>query len=516
MKLTKGRKARDTYIEEVIGILRNLLAQHNIQAEINGRLKGLHSIFKKMQAQNLAFEEVMDIIAFRIVLASVAECYEVLGLIHSMWRPVPGRFKDYVALPKTNMYQSLHTTVIGPKNERMEVQIRTQEMHRIAELGVAAHWRYKAGGGLDRDARQFEWLRQIMEWHKEADDPRAFLSGLKMDLFTDEVYVFTPKGDVINLPKGATPLDFAYRIHSGVGATCYGARVNGRMVPLKYELASGDRVEILTKKDQRPSRDWLQIVKTATARSKIRNYLKDEEHDHSLQAGRAMLEKELDRYKISLSKLEKSGDLNKAAAKLNYKDGEAMLVGLGYGKLSIKYVLAELVDPTMLQEGPSESAIDRLLRPLKRKKAGGIKIQGIDDVLFRMAKCCSPVPGEPVIGFVTRGRGITVHAADCAVAHDQPEERQVEVEWDIGRETKTAPAEIMVRVQDRKGVLADVTSVINTMEINIEEIHSTHRSDDAVDLHFILQVRDIEQLNRLMLEARKVKGVIGVERVRHN
>jgi GTP pyrophosphokinase len=457
----------------------------------------------------------MDIIAFRIILASVAECYEVLGLIHSMWRPVPGRFKDYVALPKANMYQSLHTTVIGPKNERMEVQIRTHEMHRVAELGIAAHWRYKATGQLDRDARQFDWLRQIMEWHRESDDPRAFLSGLKMDLFQEEVYVFTPKGDVINLPKGATPLDFAYRIHTQIGNTCSGARVNGRMVPLKYELQSGDRVEVTTKKDQRPSRDWLQFVKTATARAKIRAYLKDEEHEHSLAAGRAMLEKELARYKLNFGKIEKSGELDTVATKLNYKDGPAMLAGLGYGKLSIKYILQELVDPALLEEPPKESAIDRLLRPLKRKKPGGIRIQGIDDVLFRMAKCCNPVPGEPVIGFVTRGRGITVHTADCPIAHDQPEERRVDVEWDVSRDGKTVPTEIRVHISDRKGVLADISSFITASEVNIDEIHSEHRTDETVNLNFVLQIRDIEQLTRLIGDVRKVKGVLEVERVRH-
>jgi len=515
MKLTKGRRARESYVEEVIGVLRHLLAEHNIQAEIAGRMKGLHSIYKKMQAQNLNFEEVMDVIAFRIVLASVAECYEVLGLIHSMWRPVPGRFKDYIALPKTNMYQSLHTTVIGPKNERMEVQLRTQDMHRIAELGVAAHWRYKSGGQQDRDTHQFDWLRQIMEWHKESDDPRAFLSGLKMDLFSEEVYVFTPKGDVINLPKGATPLDFAYRIHTHIGQTCVGARVNGRMVPLKHELQSGDRVEVLTKKDQQPSRDWLQIVKTATARAKIRAFLKEEEHEHSLDAGRTMLEKELAKYKMTLARLEKNGELDKIAPKLNYRDGQALLAGLGYGKVSIKYILAELIDPQKLEDGPQETAIDRLLRPLKRKKTGGIKIQGIDDVLFRMAKCCNPVPGEAVIGFVTRGRGITVHAADCAIAQDQPEERRVEVEWDMGRDGKSVPTEIVVHTNDRKGLLAEISSSITAMEINIDEIHSVHQHDDTVDLNFIVQIRDISQLNRMIAEMRKTKGVIGVDRVRH-
>ncbi len=516
MKLSKGRKERDKYIEEVIGILFKLLEHNTIQAEISGRVKNLHSIYKKMQVQRLNFEEVMDIVAFRIILASVAECYEVLGLIHSQWRPVPGRIKDYIAMPKSNMYQSLHTTVIGPKSERMEVQLRSREMHRLAELGVAAHWRYKEDHGPAQEAKEFSWLRQIMEWHKEADDPRAFLSGLKMDLFSEEVYVFTPKGDVLNFPKGATPLDFAYHIHTQVGHTTVGAKVNGRIVPLRYELQSGDRIEITTKKDQTPSRDWLQLVKTGTARAKIRAYLKGEERGRSLAAGRQMLEKELHKYKISLNRLEKSGKLRTVAEKLSYKDGDSMLAGLGYGKLSMKYVLAELVDPEELGIEPVESAIDRLLRPLKRRKPGGIKIQGIDDVLFRMAKCCTPVPGEPVIGFVTRGQGISVHRADCPNALDQPEERRVDVEWDLSDETRTVATEIIVTVNDRKGVLADITNRLAMMEVNIHEVHSrTSRADGAVELVFLLPIKDIGQLEKILMDMRKLPGVLGADRIRY-
>ena len=514
LKLSKGRKERDKYIEDVIGIIQNLMTQHNMQIEISGRVKSIYSIYRKMQAQNLEFEEVMDIIAFRIILSSVAECYEVLGLIHSMWKPIPGRFKDYIALPKGNMYQSLHTTVIGPKGERMEVQLRSQEMHRVAQYGIAAHWRYKEKGVVDRDGNKFDWLRQIMEWHRETEDPHAFLAGLKMDLFSDEVYVFTPKGDVLAFPQGAGPIDFAYRVHTKVGDTCVGAKVNGRMVPLKYQLKSGDKVEIITRKDQTPSRDWLQIVKTSTARQKIRAYLKAEELERSLSAGRSMLDKELSRYKINLNKVEKSGDLLKIANKLNYKSVDSMLASIGYGKLSINYVLPELVEPEKLETGPKETAIDRLLRPLKRKKSGGIKISGIDDVLFRMAKCCNPVPGEAIIGFVTRGRGITVHAADCSSALDQTEERRVEVEWDLADGAKTVPASIVVHVQNKSGILAAISNAIGALEINIGEIHSKTMADETADLSFILDVNNIEQLNKVFTEVRKIKGVINAERLR--
>ncbi len=513
LKLSHGRKERDNYIHEVIQVLRDMLAEHNIQAEISGRVKSINSIHRKMLAQNLEFEEVMDIIAFRIILSSVAECYEVLGLIHSLWKPIPGRFKDYIALPKANMYQSLHTTVIGPKGERMEVQIRTFEMHRVALYGIAAHWRYKEGGAADKDGQKFDWLRQIIEWHRETDDPRTFLASLKTDLFSDEVYVFTPAGDVLSFPKGATPIDFAYRIHTQVGHTCVGAKVNGRMVPLKYQLQSGDRLEIITKKDQHPNRDWLQIVKTSTAKQKIRSFLKEEEHERSLSAGRTILEKELARYKISLNKLEKSGKLDEIAQKYHYKKAEAMLAGIGYGKMSSKYVLQEVVEPDKLATGPIESPIDRLLRPLKRKKPGGIKIHGVDDVLFRMAKCCNPVPGEEIIGFVTRGRGITVHAADCPHALDLDEERRVDVEWDVGAAgAKAVSTHIDVIVVDQAGILAEITRVIGELEINIHEIHSKSLQDSTVDLKFIVEITHIDRLAKLMDSLRKIKGVLSVQR----
>ena len=515
LKLSRGRKERDKYIEEVIGILGDLLAQHSIQSEVSGRVKSIYSISRKMQKQNLEFEEVMDIIAFRIILSSVAECYEVLGLIHSIWKPIPGRFKDYIALPKANMYQSLHTTVIGPKGERMEVQIRTHEMHRIAMYGVAAHWRYKEIGIGQKDGQKYDWLRQIMEWHRETEDPRAFLASLKTDLFSDEVYVFTPRGDVLAFPNGATPIDFAYRIHTQVGHTCTGAKINGRIVPLKYELKSGDRVEILTKKDQKPNRDWLHIVKTSTAKQKIRSHLKAEEHERSLAAGRSILDKELSRYKKNLNRLEKSGDLDKVAEKYHYKTVETMLAGIGYGKLSVKYVLEEIVGPEKLESGPVETAIDRLLRPLKRKKTSGIKIQGIDDVLFRMAKCCNPVPGESIAGFVTRGRGITVHAADCPIALDLDEERRVEVEWDLADDHQMVLIPISALVHDQAGILAAITNAIGFLEVNIHEIHSSTLSDSNVEIKLVLEIKDISQLDRVLVEVRKLQGVMETRRLRN-
>ena len=353
-----------------------------------------------------------------------------------------------------------------------------------------------------------------MEWHRETEDPRAFLAGLKTDLFSDEVYVFTPKGDVLAFPKGATPVDFAYRIHTQVGGSCVGAKANGRMVPLRYEMQSGDRMEILTRKDQKPSRDWLQFVKTSTAKQKIRAYLKEEETERSLAAGHTILEKELSRYKLSMGKLEKAGDLLRIAQKYNYHAVDAMLAAIGYGKLSVKYVLQELVEPEKLEAGPVESAIDRLLKPLKRKKSESIKIQGIDDVLFRMAKCCSPVPGEAIVGFVTRGRGITVHTADCAIAATLDDERRVEVEWGEGGGQKTVATTIAVLAQDRAGILAAITSAIGSLEINIHEIHSTNLEDNNAEIHFVLEIKNIQQLQKMLAEIGKIKGVQSARRLR--
>jgi len=517
LKLSKGRQEREKFVEEVIQLLKNLLESHNIFAEVKGRLKNVYSIWRKMQVQHLEFEQVMDLTAFRILVNSVAECYEVMGIIHNLWKPVPGRFKDYIALPKANMYQSLHTTVIGPGGERVEIQIRTIEMHLVAEYGIAAHWKYKEGGKFvyDRDSEKFAWLRRMLEYQQEVSDPKEYLDIVKVDLFSDEVYVFTPLGDVINLPAGSTPVDFAYRIHTGVGDQCIGAKINGVIVPLKTKLKSGDRIEILTRKGSHPNRDWLDFVVTSNAKAKIRDYLKKQERESSIALGKEMLEKALRRDKISLAKLEKSGKLNEVAEKLSYNSEGFLLASIGYGKLSVATVVEEITGEKETADEAKESSLERILRPLSRKEKGGIRIGSVDDVMFRMAKCCNPLPGEPIVGFVTRGRGITVHASDCPAVLEMDNERRVEVEWDNNVQGVTALSKIIIYSQDQPGVLANISKAISMEEVNIAEIHSaTDKSTLEAQMTFSLQIKNLEQLQKVMKAIEKVKGVIRIERLR--
>jgi len=518
LRLSKGRRERENYIEEVQQVLKDLLKKHNIEStNIYGRVKNIHSIWKKMIAQSLEFEQIPDILAFRIILDSIPECYEVMGIIHSIWKPVPGRFKDYIALPKNNRYQSLHTTVIGPYGERIEVQMRTIEMNRFAEEGVAAHWRYKEGGAQDEKAdKKISWLKKVFEWYKEADDSEDFLDLFKVDLFPDEVCVFTPNGDVHSFPKGATPIDFAYKIHTEVGHKCAGAKVNEQIVALDYQLKSGDRIEIITKEDHVPSRDWLKLVHTGTAKAKIRNWIKIQQHEQSFIAGKALAEKELRRYKMSFSKAEKDGHFETAAEKMGFKNVDNMIAALGYGKLSMTAFLQEVV-PEDKQTGdlkPKENALDRILRPIIQRQRSGIKIENIDNVLFRLARCCSPLPGEKVIGFVTRGRGITVHTVDCSELGSLDEERKVEVDWDLSDKKAIQRAQINLEVRNSTGMLAEISNIIASQKVNIADVVTQDQKDIGILLSFIVEVTGIEELSRLMKKLEKVKGVIKVSRIK--
>ncbi|MCC6159396.1 MAG: bifunctional (p)ppGpp synthetase/guanosine-3',5'-bis(diphosphate) 3'-pyrophosphohydrolase [Deltaproteobacteria bacterium] len=511
-QLSKDRKERDKFVREVIEVLRALVAEHGIEADVKGRQKNVHSIFRKMVAQAIEFDQVYDLIAFRIIVETVAECYETLGYIHARWKPVPGRFKDYIALPKNNMYQSLHTTVIGPQGQRMEVQIRTSDMNRIAEEGVAAHWQYKEGlpAQMD-DAQKFNWLRKLVESYQD-ETPREYLNMVKTDLFTEEIYVFTPRGDVMSLPAGATPIDFAYRIHTQIGHTCVGARINGKIVPLAHRLVSGDRVEIVTRKDHGPSRDWLKVVKTNTARAKIRDWLRKEEMERSVELGKTLAEKELRKHKISLSRVEKSGKLVEAATRLGYSDVNKMLANLGFGKLSAVTFVKQFVEDSEaadLQEG----TIEKILRPLQKKK-GGIKIQGIDDVLFSLAKCCHPLPGEEVKGYVTRGRGIRIHSIDCLELEGADPDRLVDVEWDLSKDVGPFSANLDVDSIDEPMILSNVSKVIGGHGVNISEVRSSRGSNGHAVIHFEVLVKKLEELDTLTREIMKIRGVTQVTRVR--
>ncbi|MGH0034309.1 MAG: RelA/SpoT family protein [Myxococcota bacterium] len=521
--LSGGREEREQYIEEVIGALSSALAEVGIQAEITGRLKDLPSIHAKMEAQRLELDQIHDVIAFRVIVDDdQAACYRVLGSVHAHWRPVPGRFKDYIALPKANGYQSLHTTVIGPYGERMEVQIRTREMHQNAELGIAAHWKYKEGSGGSgnmEDHEAFAWLRQLLEWQQELEDPHEFLDAVKVDLFPDEVFVFTPGGEVINLPSRATPVDFAYSIHSEVGAQCAGARVNGKMVPLRHRLLNGDTVEILTSPNQFPRKDWLDFVVTGKARNRIRHAIRHAENERSRQLGRDILERELRKAKLSLARLSESGELAEAAAaEVRGGSVEDLYAAVGYGKLPAGRVVQRLKGEGAALEEPEESVsalrfpkLFRRQRPTSGRT--GIRVSGSQDVMVRFGGCCDPLPGDEVTGFVTRGRGVTVHSVDCAKVFELDPERRVDVDWDL-EDAAPRKVRIRVRAKDQPGILAKITKSISAAGVNIGDVRITTDHDRQSVQSFELWVADLSTLKGVMKSIEKVKGVLSVERVR--
>ena len=520
-KVAKTKAQREKYIAEVCKTLSARLAEQGFAAEVTGRAKHLYSIYRKMRAQNCEFEQVYDVIAFRAIVESVADCYATLGVIHSKWTPVPGRFKDYIALPKPNMYQSLHTTVIGPGSERIEIQIRTHEMHRVAEHGIAAHWKYKErlSGGVDpRDAERFAWVRQLLEFQQELKDPAEFLESVKVDLFTDEVYVFTPKGDVRVFPRGATPLDFAYAIHSEVGDHCVGARVNGSIVPLRYKLRNGDVVEVMTSASQHPSKDWLDHVVTGRARNKIRAYLRAEQRQKSLKLGRELLEKQLHNKGISLQKLLKTTEeLNRVLAACKVATADELFINIGYGKIAVEDVVNVLCKSDDAQEGKPpaelrESAIESLVRKVTRKDEGGIKLNGINDVLVRYARCCNPLPGDEIIGFITRGRGLSVHRRGCPKAFDTDPERRVEISWDAKAKIER-PVQLRVTTANRPGILATVGQTFSGQGINISEATCRTGDDGRAINTFTFVCGDVNKLKDVMRALQKVDGVVGVDRI---
>ncbi|MBW1802132.1 MAG: bifunctional (p)ppGpp synthetase/guanosine-3',5'-bis(diphosphate) 3'-pyrophosphohydrolase, partial [Deltaproteobacteria bacterium] len=430
--IAERREGREKFIREVKSLLIDKLKEADINATIKGRHKHFYSIYRKMRDQNLSVDQVYDALAFRVIVNSLRECYEVLGLIHAMWKPLPARFKDYISLPKANMYQSLHTTVIGPLGQRMEIQIRTWEMHRIAEDGIAAHWKYKEGLAADNtDEKQFSWLRQLLEWQQNLKDPTEFLETVRMDLFPNEVYVFTPRGDVKRFPKGSTPIDFAYGIHSEVGEKCAGARVNGKMVPLKHHLNNGDIVEIITSAKHHPSKDWLDIVKTSKAKTKIRNWIKRQERDLSINLGKEMIEKALEQSQINLPNIMKSEQIAAIAKDYSLQSVADLLANIGYGKLSVNQVIGRLKPILGIEEEKPPGIVSKMVSRMKRKKSTrGIKVKGLDDMLVRFANCCHPLPGERVVGFITRGRGVTIHKSSCRHVLDSDQGRLVEVLWE--------------------------------------------------------------------------------------
>jgi guanosine-3',5'-bis(diphosphate) 3'-pyrophosphohydrolase len=515
-KISLKKQEREAFVDEAKAIIFEKLAEHNIVGEVSGRSKHLFSIYRKMEKRNVEFEEIYDLIAIRILVNDLRECYEVLGVIHSSWKPIPGRFKDYIAMPKGNMYQSLHTTVIGPHGDRMEVQIRTHEMHNVADAGIAAHWKYKEGKGYDeKDVKRFAWLRQLLEWQQELQDSKEFMDSVRVDLFPEEVYVFTPKGDVKGYPKGSTPIDFAYSVHTDVGHRCVGAKVNGKLVPLKYELKNGDIVEVITSPHHTPSKDWLKIVKSSRARNKIRTWIKTEERKRSVVLGREICEKDFRKYSVNLQKIQKSGDFKKIAAEFGFAGDDDLLAAVGYGKISAGQIIAKILPGEKIQERAEhkESRLTAVINKLKGKSSSAVEISGVDDVLVRFGKCCNPVPGDDIIGFITRGKGVTIHTSDCQLALESDPERRIDVAWNRDK-SSVLPVKIRVLCHDVKGILANITMAITNSEANISSAHIQSTIDQRGENTFEVNVVDLTHLQKVMNAIMKVKGVIKVERLK--
>jgi GTP diphosphokinase / guanosine-3',5'-bis(diphosphate) 3'-diphosphatase len=516
-RVSELKSSREGYVRQVVTALKTELVARDLEADVSGRQKHIYSIHKKMASRNLEFEQVYDVIAFRVLVDSVSQCYEVLGHVHSLWPPIPGRFKDYIAMPKPNQYQSLHTSVVGPNGERIEIQIRTHEMHRVAEEGIAAHWEYKEKDTSRRLAekgkKQFAWLRQLLEWQQDLKDPNEFLDVVKYDLFSDEVFVFTPRGEVIALQRGATPVDFAFAIHTEVGTRCAGAKVNGRMVPLRYELKNGDMVEIQTSPQQRPSKDWLAFVRTGRAKAKIRAIVRTEERARSEVLGKEILERELKRYDLSLQRLLRDGKLQEIAEHGKHGSVEGLFISLGYGKSTAQQIVERLLPDKKPLEPEKPSVISQLFKKAAaRRSSGGVVVQGIDDVLVRFAKCCAPLPGEPILGFVTRGRGITVHHATCTRAIDMDPARRIDVSWD---ENPQFLRQVSIRVltADRPGILATVSQAFTDNGVNIAEANCKVTGEDRAINTFEVLIKSAEQLRKVVSEIKRVNGVLGVERL---
>ncbi len=516
-KLQSTEQAHESYIDEVRNTLKDKMENGGVPCDVKGRVKHVYSIWRKLKAQGIEFEQVNDIIAFRVICDSIPHCYQALGLCHAAWRPVPGRFKDLIAMPKPNGYQSLHTTVIGPDVQRLEIQIRTQQMNDVAEHGIAAHWAYKEGRPDTKDDEQFGWLRQLMEWQKELTDPTEFIESVKVDLFSDEVYVFTPRGEVRELKRGSTPIDFAYVIHTEVGHHCVGARVNGRIVPLRYRLKNGDTVEIMTSPTQRPNKDWLNFVRTTRARTRINAYLRKEQRKRAISMGREILDKEIKRYGRSLQKLTKAGALKKAVASSRYDKSEDLLAAIGYGKVRAQEIAQSVLPAEVLEKGPKEvtkpkTRLGQLFQAVAKRGQSGVTVQGIDEMLVRFAKCCNPVPGDPISGFVTRGRGITVHAINCTKTLTLDPERKVEVNWDT---KNNVPRSVQLRVitDDKPGILATMSQAFSGAGVNILNANCRARKDSRAVNMFLVSVKDTQQLRAVMKTIENLSGVHSVERI---
>lgn len=499
--VAKTRREREEYIQEAISIIKSNLDSLGIKADIQGRPKHLYSIYMKMQRDNLTFDQIYDLFGIRVIVDSTKDCYTVLGVVHSLWKPIPGRFKDYIAVPKSNMYQSLHTTVIGPRGEPLEIQIRTYEMHRVAEYGIAAHWKYKEGKTDQNFDIKLSWLRQLLEWQKDMQDAREFVEQVKVDLFEDEVFVFTPKGDVVSLPKGATPVDFAYRIHTEIGNRCVGAKVNGRIVPLDYKLNSGEIVEILTSKSAAPSLDWLSFVATTSAKNRIKQYFKKLQREDNIVRGREILEKELKRIQGDLPDKMRELDWAPLLEAFKLEDPEELFLAVGNGEIA----------PSQIQQVLQKSSKEEKILSLPKREEGlGVYVDGADNLLIRLARCCSPLPGDEIIGYISQGRGITVHRKGCANLKNLPEEKLIEVHWHADNIHKFN-ARIDVYARDRVGLLKDILTEVSNLGSNVYDARAVVKNG-RVNIYIVLDVQNIHHCEAILRAIKGVKDVISVGR----
>jgi guanosine-3',5'-bis(diphosphate) 3'-pyrophosphohydrolase len=519
-KVKKTEAETDRYIDDVKRLVAKSLEKTTVKYHLYGRSKHLWSIYRKMQARNIEYEQVFDVLAFRLIVTSVAECYEVLGHIHALWKPVPGRFKDFIAMPKTNNYRSLHTTVLGPGGDRIEIQIRTEEMHLIAERGIAAHWKYKERGKIEDEAiGQSNWMRDLVAWHQTVRNPEEFLDTVKTEMFETEIYVFTPNGDVKELPDGATPIDFAYAIHTDLGNKCAGARINGKMVPLKHKLKNGDTVEIITSKTQTPSKDWLKFCITSKAQSKIRVFVKEEQRKRSWLLGKELVEKEFRKFGLAAVRYLKGEEFDKFLKDGGVHGVDEMYIKVGYGKLEPRHLVDRLAPKSNLEEKPKESSfMEKVLKgasqKLKRTKSL-ISVEGMDDMLVHFAKCCSPIPGDPIIGFISRGRGVAIHRSDCKKAFELDQLRKVDVTWNVKQAGEGMERVVRMKITclDIPGLLKTMTESFSALGINIQSVNIRTTKDKKAICLFDISVRDSSQLNQTIFELQKIKGILSVERV---
>ncbi len=518
---------RAAIIDQVVQEIRESLDELNITYEITGRSKHFYSIYRKMKYQNKQLDEIFDLTAVRIIVETIKDCYAVLGVVHTMWRPIPGKFKDYIAMPKTNMYQSLHTTVIGDNGDPFEIQIRTYEMHRVAEFGIAAHWKYKEGVSIDKEETKLAWLRQTLEWQKEMNDPKEFMETLKVDLFASQVFVFTPKGDVIELPAGSTPLDFAFKIHSAIGAKTIGAKVNGKMVPIDYTLENGNIVEIVTSPNASgPSIDWLKIAKSSNARNKIRAFLKRENKSDAVDKGKDLLDKYVRKKGMDTQQIIKNTNIAKVVKALNLSSTEELYTQLSQGGTFLSKVAGMLIgyyndekqEETKKAENDIKNiAVEKKKKDYSQKDQTGVTVEGVDNLLIRFSKCCNPVPGDDIVGFITKGRGISVHRAYCInVLSLPPEERArcIDVVWDEAKQNKSYNADVTIIADDRKGLFSDLSRVCEDMDVHITGVNAKSSKEQVVTITMTLSISNKSQMEKILRSLKNVPGVNDVYRAK--